>query len=195
QLFSFSNIMIQSSFNTFGSSVIAANTAALCVEEYVYVFVDAFPQACVTFTSQAFGAKKYDRIRDILILTFLLCGAGALLIGFTAYRNGPFFLSFFSKDASVLETGMYRLRYVTLFLFLNGLLDCVVAGIRGIGYSALPTVITLIGVCGFRVAYVFFWFPAHRELLQLYLCFPYSWTITLLIQSCIWLHLYRKLPQ
>lgn len=193
QLFSFSNIIIQSSFNTFGSSVIAANTAALCVEDFCYVFVDALPQACATYTSQAFGAAKYERIQHILAITFIICGTGALLIGLGVYLNGPFLLSFFSNDAAVIAAGMYRLRYVSMFLFLNGLLDCAAASIRSIGYSALPALVTLIGVCGFRTAYILLWLPMHRDLKNLYLCFPYSWTLALLIQSCIWLYLYRKL--
>ena len=193
QLFSFSNMIIQSTFNTFGSTAIAANTAAMCVEEYCYVFVDAFPQSCVTFTSQAYGAGKYERIRQVFVTTLALCGIGAFVIGMTAYRNGPFFLSFFSTDKAVADTGMYRLHYVTLFLFINGLLDCVVASIRGMGYSALPTFITLVGVCGFRMIYIFFIFPHSPTLSNLYLCFPYSWTLTLTIQTAIWIFLYRRL--
>ena len=193
QLFSFSNMIIQSTFNQFGSTAIAANTAAMCVEEYCYVFADAFPQSCVTFTSQAFGARRYRRIRQVFITTLAICGIGAFLIGMSAYRNGPFFLSFFSTDQAVIDTGMYRLRYVTMFLFINGLLDCVVASIRGMGYSALPTFITLVGVCGFRMLYIFFIFPHSPTLSNLYLCFPYSWTLTLTIQTAVWILLYRRL--
>ena len=192
QMFSFSNMIIQSSINSFGSDFVAANTAANAIEEYVYVFVDAFPQASLTFTSQLYGAGKIKKIKDMVIRAFLICWMGAFTIGLTIYLNGPYFLGLMSNDPKVLELGMYRLRHVTLFLFINGLLDVVVNSIRGFGISTSPTAITLFGVCGFRILYIYTYFAANRSPENLYLCFPLSWLITLIIQSIIWIFVYRN---
>ncbi|MBR3252268.1 MAG: MATE family efflux transporter [Erysipelotrichaceae bacterium] len=192
QMFSFSNMIIQSSINSFGSDFVAANTAANAIEEYVYVFVDAFPQASLTFTSQLYGAGKIKKIRDMLIMAFVLCWLGAFAIGLVIYLNGPFFLSLMSKDEVIINLGMYRLRYVTLFLFINGLLDVVVNSIRGFGIATLPTIITLFGVCGFRILYIYTYFASHHTAQNLYLCFPLSWLITLFIQSIIWMFVYQR---
>lgn len=192
QMFSFSNMIIQSSINSFGSDFVAANTAANAIEEYVYVFVDAFPQASLTFTSQLYGAGKIRKIRDMIVLAFLLCWIGAFAIGLVIYLNGPFFLSLMSSDEAIINLGMYRLKYVTLFLFINGLLDVVVNSIRGFGIATLPTIITLFGVCGFRILYIYTYFASHRSPQNLYMCFPLSWLITLFIQSIIWIIIYLK---
>ncbi|MBP5279181.1 MAG: MATE family efflux transporter, partial [Erysipelotrichaceae bacterium] len=133
QMFSFSNMIIQSSINSFGSDFVAANTAANTIEEYVYVFVDAFPQASLTFTSQLYGAGRIRKIRDMIIQALLLCFIGAFTIGMIIYLNGTFFLGLMSNDEVIINLGMYRLRYVTIFLFMNGLLDVVVNSIRGFG--------------------------------------------------------------
>ena len=87
---------------------------------------------------------------------------------------------------------MYRLRYVTIFLFMNGLLDVVVNSIRGFGKANLPTIITLFGVCGFRVLYINTYFINNPTPKNLYLCFPLSWLITFLVQSMIWMVVYRN---
>ena len=193
QLFSFSNMMIQSSVNSFGSTFVAANTAANAIEEYVYVFVDAFPLASLTFSSKLFGARRYKDIFKETLQIFLVCGTGALLIGLFILMNGERFLSLLSTDPQVISFGLYRLRYVTLFLFLNGLLDVVVNSIRGMGIVTLPTVVTLFGVCGFRLLYLYTYFAGHRSPETLYLCFPLSWSLTLLCQLPIWFYRYRQL--
>ena len=192
QMFSFSNMIIQSSINSFGSDFVAANTAANAIEEYVYVFVDAFPQASLTFTSQLYGAGKIKKIKDTVTEAFLLCWLGAFAIGMIIYLNGPYFLSLMSNDPVVIELGMYRLKNVTRFLFLNGLLDVMVNSIRGFGIATLPTVITLFGVCGFRILYIYTYFASHRSPEVLYLCFPLSWLITLIVQSIIWIFVYQR---
>ena len=97
-----------------------------------------------------------------------------------------------SSDEAIINLGMYRLKYVTLFLFINGLLDVVVNSIRGFGIATLPTIITLFGVCGFRILYIYTYFASHRSPQNLYMCFPLSWLITLFIQSIIWIIIYLK---
>ena len=193
QLFSFSNMIIQTSLNSFGSTFLAANTAANAIEEYVYVFVDAFPQASLTFTSQLYGARRYKEIKRLLIIDQLLCGIGAFAIGAIIALNGEYLLSFLTDEPEVIAMGMYRLRYVTIFLFLNGLLDVVVNSIRGMGLSNLPTIITLFGVCGFRILYIYTVFQKIHTPASLYLCFPLSWSITTIAQLLLWIRVYNRL--
>ena len=193
QLFSFSNIIIQSSINSFGSLFVAANTAANAIEEYVYVFVDAFPLASLSFNSRLYGAKDYKKIAKVTCTTFLICGIGAFAIGAFILLNGRFFLGLLVKESEVIELGMYRLFYVTFFLFLNGLLDVVVNSIRGMGLVSLPTIVTLVCVCGFRLVYIYTVFAAHHTPQVLYSCFPLSWTLAFVIQLCIWMFRYKRL--
>lgn len=195
QLFSFSNIIIQSSINSFGSLFVAANTAANAIEEYVYVFVDAFPLASLSFNSRLYGAKEYKKIAKVTCTTFLICGIGAFFIGAFILFNGRFFLGLLVKESEVIELGMYRLFYVTFFLFLNGLLDVIVNSIRGMGLVSLPTVVTLVCVCGFRLLYIYTVFALHHTPQVLYSCFPLSWTLAFVIQLCIWMLRYRELSK
>lgn len=193
QMFSFSNMIVQSSINSFGSTFVAANTASNAIEEYVYVFVDAFPLASLTFTSQLYGAGEYKRIRKMLVMNFVMCGVGAFLIGLIILMNGTSLMSMVADDPEVIRMGLIRLRYVTFFLFLNGLLDVIVNGIRGIGLANLPTIITLFGVCGFRALYIYTYFRLNHTPEVLYSCFPLSWALTLIVQSVIWFISYRRL--
>ncbi|MBR6232373.1 MAG: MATE family efflux transporter [Erysipelotrichaceae bacterium] len=195
QLFSFSNIIIQSSINSFGSLFVAANTAANAIEEYVYVFVDAFPLASLSFNSRLYGAKEYKKIAKVTCTTFLICGIGAFFIGAFILFNGRFFLGLLVKESKVIELGMYRLFYVTFFLFLNGLLDVIVNSIRGMGLVSLPTVVTLVCVCGFRLLYIYTVFALYHTPQVLYSCFPLSWTLAFVIQLCIWMLRYRELSK
>ena len=193
QLFSFSNIMIQSSINSFGSTFVAANTAANAIEEYVYVFVDAFPLASLSFSSRYYGAKEYEKIRRMTMTAFCICGIGAFAIGSFILLNGRFLLGLLSNEPQIVELGMLRLRYVTFFLFMNGLLDVTVNSIRGMGLVSIPTIVTLFGVCGFRLAYIYTIFRLHHTPELLYCCFPLSWLLTLIIQLPIWVRRYRHI--
>ncbi len=193
QLFSFSNIMIQSSINSFGSTFVAANTAANAIEEYVYVFVDAFPLSSLTFSSRYYGAKEYEKIRRMAMTAFCICGIGAFSIGSFILLNGRFLLGLLSSEAQIVELGMLRLRYVTFFLFINGLLDVTVNSIRGMGLVTIPTIVTLFGVCGFRLLYIYTFFRIHHTPEVLYCCFPLSWFLTLMIQLPIWARRYKSI--
>lgn len=193
QLFSFSNIIIQSSINSFGSTFVAANTAANAIEEYVYVFVDAFPLASLSFSSRYYGAREYEKIRRMTTAAFCICGIGAFCIGSFILLNGRFLLGLLNDEAQIVEMGMLRLRYVTLFLFMNGLLDVTVNSIRGMGLVSIPTIVTLFGVCGFRLLYIYTFFRLHHTPEVLYCCFPLSWLLTMLIQLVIWTKRYKSI--
>lgn len=189
-LFSFSNMVVQSSINSFGSVAVAGNAAALAIEDYVYVFVDSFSKAAITFTGQNYGAKNFDNIKKILIHCILITTIGSVLIGYICASYGHHLLYLFTNEQTVIEAGIYRLRYVTFFLFLNGILDVIVGSMRGMGYSTIPTAITMIGIVGIRLSYIFLVFAKTGTLQSLYLCFPISWLITSVIQLCLWHHIY-----
>ena len=191
-LFSISNIVIQSSVNSFGSVVVAGNSAAVNIEGYVYIGMDAFIQAAITFTSQNVGARNKKNIRKILLTTMWLTILSGFLVGFLGWFNGDKLLSLFTNDQAVIDAGKYRLQWVCLFLFINGWLDVFVGSMRGMGHSNLPTIVTLTLICGLRLAYLWGYFPHHHTLANLYLCFPISWIVTLIAQAILWLYYYKK---
>ena len=192
-VFSLSNVVVQSSINSFDSSaIVAGNSAAGNIESFVYIGVMAFTQACITFTSQNVGAKNYGRIKQIFKTTMLMTIIASGSIGFTCWYFGEFFLSFYASEAVVIEAGMIRMGWVALFLVINGILDVYVSSMRGMGYSTLPTIVMVVGICGVRLAWLWVVFPMFRELSVIYMCFPISWTITSMIQSFFWRFCYKK---
>ncbi len=195
-VFSLSNIVIQSSINSFDSSIIVAgNSAANNIENFVYIGMNAFAQATMTFTSQNMGANNKQSLHKILYLTLILSIISGFLVGFIAYFFGDFFLSLYTNKQNVIEAGKLRLTYVTLLLFLNGVIDVLVFSMRGMGYSSIPTFFMVIGICGIRLIWLLFIFPMHRTLTMIYLCFPISWTITAIILGLLWIKTYRKTMQ
>ena len=192
--FSLSNVVVQSSINSFGSSVIVAgNSASNNIENFVYIGMSAFTQACITFTSQNVGAKNLRRVKSIFNHSMVLTTLSAMLMGFLVWFFGEFLLSFYTNDPAVVEAGMLRLFWVSMFLFLNGVLDVFVSSMRGMGYSSLPTIVMLAGIRGVRLIWLLLIFPLHRTLVTIYLCFPLSWTITSIVLGFIWLYCYRHM--
>ena len=195
-IFSISNVVIQSSINSFDSAaIIAGNTAANNIESFVYIGMQAFSQATMTFTSQNLGARNYPQIKKILGLSVLLgCGAG-FIVGFVVYHFGDIFLALYNSDPQVIEIGLIRLFWVGLLLFLNGFLDIIVNSLRGMGRTLSPTLITMFGVCAIRLIWIWTVFLSHRQLNVIYMCYPLSWTITAIIELILWVRVYRQLSE
>ena len=192
--FSLSNVVVQSSINSFGSSVIVAgNSASNNIENFVYIGMSAFTQACITFTSQNVGAQNLKRVKSIFNHSMVLTTLSAMLMGFLVWFFGESLLAFYTSDPAVVEAGMLRLFWVSMFLFLNGILDVFVSSLRGMGYSSLPTIVMLVGICGVRLLWLLLIFPMHRTLTTIYLCFPLSWTVTSIVLGFIWLYCYRHM--
>ena len=193
-VFSLSNVVIQSSINSFDSSIIVAgNSAGANIEGFVYIGMTAFSQAAITFTSQNVGAKNYSRIMKIMLITLLLTTIGGFCIGFTVWYFGDFCLSFYTNEPAVIEVGMIRLTYVALLLVLNGILDIFVCSLRGMGHSTVPTALMILGICGVRLFWIWTVFPLHNTLDVIYMCFPISWVVTGIVQAMLWFYCYRKL--
>lgn len=179
-LFSFSNVIIQSSVNSFGPIVVAGNSAAANIEGFVYVAMNAFYQAAISFTGQNLGAAKYERINRILS-TALVC---VIVVGLTL-GNGVVFLgkgllSLYTGSEAVLEAGMKRMAVVCRTYVVCGMMEVAVGSLRGLGHSVLPMIVSLIGACGLRLLWIFTFFRLEEfhTTTSLYMTYPVSWILT-----------------
>ena len=171
-IFSVSNVLIQSSINSFGSIAMAGSTASANVEGFVYNAMNAVYQTTLSFTSQNYGAGKMDRVTKILldclglvVLVGVVMGGGAVLLG-------PKLLQIYSSDPEVISYGMMRMRIINGSYFLCGIMDTMVGGLRGLGHSVVPMLVSLTGACLFRVVWIFSVFAMHRTVTTLYLSYP-----------------------
>lgn len=177
-LFSFSNVLIQSTINTFGSIAMAGNTAAQNADAIIYVCTNAFGQAAMTFTSQNIGARKHENLRKV----YFTCMWLALFISIALGAVGLIFpeeiIGIFTTDPAVIEIGKQRLYVLMASYFLCSLMDISGCQIRGMGKSIEPMIITLLGACGIRILWLYTGFPLKKELWNLYLSYPISWGLT-----------------
>lgn len=194
-VFSVSNVLIQSSINSFGSTVMAGNTAASNLENFVYTSMNSLYQASLSFTSQNIGARKVHRIVPVLVRCLGCVVAIGVGMGSMVVLFGNQLLSIYSGDPQVISVGVNRLGVVCATYFLCGMMDVTCGSIRGMGYSVTPTLVSLTGACGLRIVWIFTIFAMHRTLFSLYLSYPVSWTVTFLVHlTCfiIFLHQWKK---
>ncbi len=175
--FSISNILIQSSINSFGSAVMAGNAAAANIEGFCSVAMDSFSQASISFTGQNFGAKKYRRIDRVLICAMLLGTLSGLLFGIPAYLAGGTLLQIFTEDPAVIEAGLIRLSVICVTQFSSVWMNVPGNVCRAMGRSVFPMLNIVFCVCVFRVIYIFTVFAANRTLPVLYLSYPITWVL------------------
>jgi len=182
-LFSFANVTIQSAINSFGHIVMAGNSAASSVDGFIYVAMNAFYHASLSFTSQNMGAQKYDRLNKVLFSCIASVVVTGLVVSTIIYSFGPQLLSLYvsstdpQRDA-VISAGMNRLLYVGLPYFLCGLMEVATGALRGIGKSWTPLIISLLGACVLRIIWVATVFKAFPTLPVLYLSYPITWFVT-----------------
>lgn len=177
-VFSISNVLIQSSINSFGSVAMAGNTAASNIEGFIYTSMNALYQASLSFTSQNAGAKESKRIVPVLIRCLgcvLVIGAS---LGGLALLFGESLLGIYSNDPEVISYGLRRMQVICSTYFLCGAMDVVCGSIRGLGSSLAPTLVSLLGACGFRVLWIYTFFTKYNSLFNLYLSYPISWILT-----------------
>lgn len=192
-VFALSNVVIQSSINSFDSTdIVAGNSAGANIENFVYIGYMAFNQATITFTSQCMGAGRLDRIKEIMVKTLILVVIGAVVMGVAVYLSGPLVLTLYTDKPAVIDVGMIRIKYVAALLVFNGILDVFVNSLRGMGSSSLPTILMIIGICGVRLLWIYTMFPLHRTLKTIYLCFPLSWIVTSIVEFILWIIVYKK---
>lgn len=181
-LISFSNVLLQSSVNSFGSIAMAGYTAANNILSFLYMAANAVTQACMSFTSQNFGARKPKRmdrvIIDGMILQFVIC----LSLGTLAYVFGSQISSIYTDNPDVIKSSVEILALTTIPYFLCGIMDAWPGIIRGMGRSTVPMILCLIGTVGVRILWIFFFFPHHRTLRYLFISYPVSWIATIIMQ-------------
>lgn len=192
-LFSVSNVLIQSSVNSFGSTAMAGNTAGSNIEGFVYTAMNAFHQAAISFSGQNYGARKYKRIlRVLLICEGMVVVVGAVM-GNAAYFFGGTLLQLYTTDPAVIEYGILRMSIICVPYFLCGIMDVVVGVLRGMGYAIMPMLVSLTGACLFRVVWIYTIFQSIRTLECLYYSYPISWTLTFLVHFVCFAVVYKKL--
>jgi len=191
-LFSISNVLIQSSINSFGSIAMAGNTAAANLEGFVYVAMNSFYQTAISFVGQNFGAMKMKRIARITRTCLGCVTIVGLIMGIGTAVLAPVFLRLYSNDTIVIEYGRLRLMYISIPYALCGMMDVMVGVIRGMGYSILPMMVSLAGACLFRVVWIATVFEHYKTLISLYISYPISWTLTFIAHLICFIVIYKK---
>ena len=194
-VFSFANIVIQSAINSFGSTVVAGSSASANLEGFVYTAMNAFSQAAVTFTSQNMGARKYQNLNRV-VLNCLLCAiVTGVVLGGGAVLAGTQLLHFYSSDAAVIAAGYERLRVICGTYLLCGIMDTLASSLRGLGYSVLPMVVSLVGSCLLRLVWIATIFQLNRTPFMLYISYPISWVLTAAVHLTCLLIVRHKLQK
>ena len=193
-VFSLSNVVIQSSVNSFGKIAVAGNSAAANIEGFVYVAMNAFHQSAISFTSQNIGAAKYERVNRILYTAEGCVIVVGLLLGNLASLLGRPLLGLYTSSTEVINSGLKRLNVICSTYALCGMMDVIVGSLRGMGYSVVPMIVSLIGACGLRLVWIFTGFqmePFH-SLTGLYITYPVSWFITFAAHSVCFIVIRKK---
>ncbi len=194
-LFSISNVIIQSSINSFGDVFMSGNAAAGNIEGFVYVSINAFHQTAVNFTGQCTGAKKYKRAVKALWICLACVTVVGIVNGSLVNFFGKQLLSIYITDsAEAISAGIVRLAFISLPYFLCGLMDVTTGALRGMGSSVTPMIISILGICGLRIAWIFSVFQLERFHTPevLYLSYAVSWTVTFIVQLIAFFISYRR---
>ncbi len=192
-LFSISNVLIQSSVNSFGSLAMAGNTAASNIEGFVYTSMNAFHQTAISFTGQNYGAMKHKRIGRILLICLVSVTLVGLVMGNAAYFFAGTLLKLYSLDEQVIAYGTLRLSIICTTYCLCGMMDVMVGMLRGMGYSIMPMLVSLTGACLFRIIWIARVFSNYHTLVCLYVSYPISWALTFLVHLLCFIVVYSLL--
>ncbi len=194
-MFSISNVLIQSSINFFGKTIMAGNAAAANIEAFVYVAMNAFHQTALSFTSQNYGAGQFDRVRKVFIQCFIAVTVVGLVLGNLVAFFGENLLPLYTKDAEVIKYGLVRFTYVAIPYFLCGIMDMIVGSTRGLGSSVVPMIISVVWACGFRILWIYTAFAANKSLEMLFISYPISWLATAICQFIYFMWLYKRVKK
>ena len=194
-IFSLSNVVIQSSVNSFGEITVAGNSAAANIEGFVYVAMNSLYQAAISFTGQNVGAGKYERVNRILYTAEACVIVVGLVLGNGALFFGKQLLSIYTENPDVIDAGMKRMNVIARTYALCGMMDVMVGSLRGLGYSVMPMIVSLIGACGLRLLWIFTFFRMEQfhTVTLLYLTYTWSWIITFSAHVICWIIVRRKL--
>lgn len=191
-MFNISNVLIQSSINSFGSLVMAGNTAASNIEGFVYIALNAIYQTSLSFTSQNVGAHQYKRVNRVLLICAVITVVLGTVLGTGAYLLGDVLLRIYSSDTQVIAYGMTRLAIIAVPYALCGMMDVLAGSLRGMGSSVLPMITSLTGACLFRVVWIFTIFRWEHSRFILYISYPISWTLVLVMNVACYFMIRKK---
>lgn len=194
-IFSISNVLIQSSVNSFGSIAMAGNTTAQNIEGFIYTAMNAVYQTNLSFTSQNYGGRKFSRLNRITLTCVGVVTVVGLILGLSCYGAGEFLVGIYSSDPEVVQYGLTRLSVFGTTYFICGIMDTMVGAIRGLGYSILPMCVSLTGACAFRIVWIYTIFQWNRTLMTLYLSYPASWIVTTIAHVVCFIIIRKKLPK
>lgn len=192
-LFSISNVLIQSSVNSFESIAMAGNTAGSNLEGFVYTSMNALYQSAISFAGQNYGARQYKRVGRVLLICEALVIAVGLFLGNMAYLFAGTLLRLYTKNTEAISYGILRMRYICVPYFLCGMMDVIVGVMRGIGYAVMPMLVSLTGACLFRVVWIYTVFQRYHTLECLYISYPISWALTFLVHLLCFAVVYRRM--
>ena len=178
----FSNVLLQSSVNSFGSIAMAGYTAANNIFGFLYATVNSFTQTCMTFISQNYGVKKWKRMDKVFAECIALSVGVTLVLGSAVYIFGEELLYIYTSSPEVMKCGMEVLLYTTTTYFICGVMDLIPGAMRGVGYSTVPMILSVIGTVGIRIFWIYCIFPTHHSLDVLFISYPLSWTVTVIMQ-------------
>lgn len=194
-LFSISNVLIQSSINSFGDIVMSGNAASGNIEGFVYVTQNAFHQTAVNFVGQNLGARQYDRVKKILWTCLACVSVAGLTMGLLMRTLGAPLLSIYITDSQeAIQYGLLRMTYICIPYFICGLMDVSTGALRGMGASLQPMIISVLGVCGIRILWIYtiFQIPQFHTPQCLYSSYTISWLVTFICQLVTFLILFRR---
>lgn len=196
-LFALSNVIIQSSINSFGKDVMAGSAASANIENFTYFAMNAFYQAAISFTSQNMGAGKLKRIHRIVLIATGCAAVTGILLGNLSCLFGRQLLGIYSTQEIVIEEGIKRLYYIAAPYFICGIMDTMAGVIRGLGYSILPMIVSLLGACVLRIIWIqaFCPLPTFHYVENVYVSYPVTWTITLTAHIVCYIIIMRKLKK
>ena len=187
-----SNALLQSSVNSFGSIAMAGYTAANNIFGFLYVSVNAVTQACMSFTSQNYGLQKLKRMDKILAECLMLTVIISMLLGGGVYLFGAEIMQLYTKEPEVIRCGVDIFAYTTVTYFLCGIMDLFPGALRGMDRSTVPMILSVIGTVGTRIVWVFGLFPHYRSLPFLFISYPASWAITIVMQVACFYFVRKK---
>ena len=198
-VFSFSNVLIQSSINSFGSVAMAGSSAAANIEGFIYTAMNSFQQTALCFTSQNLGGGKYERINKVLRNSVLMVAFVGIVMGGGCYFFGEELLGVYSSDPEVIAYGLTRFKWIGIPYFLCGIMDALVGMLRGLGYAIVPMFVSIIGACGFRILWIATVFAQHHSLDVLFSSYSISWILTggthLICYLVVWKRLRKRLEK
>lgn len=194
-MFGISNVMIQSAINSFGSVTMAGNSIAVNLQSFVYILLQSVNQGCITITSQNMGARNYRRVRTTPLLTAAVVGVSGFALSMLMMAFAQPLTALFNGDPEVLKISLYRMEYTFPYYFIFGIMQTFASQLRGMGHSFLPMAVSVTGICGIRVGWLYTFFAATPTFGMLLIGYPVSWAATMVILIVCYVVILRKVPK